>query len=107
MQYVYVRRSVTVKMKFVTETTMRTKLIVTFALALLPVLAISNVIAGNSSRSSSRPYRVLVVTGNQWNDPGSYRIDEQTQLGNRRSGSNKDFRDVITMLNKRHRRTEL
>jgi len=39
-----------------------------------------------------------VVIGNQWNDPGSYRIDEQTQLGSRRFESNKDFRDVITML---------
>jgi len=77
---------------------MRTKLIVVISLTLLLVSAISNAIAGNSSRSASRPYRVLVVIGNQWNDPGSYRIDEQTQLGGRRSESNRDFRDVITML---------
>ena len=98
MQYVYVLRSVTVKMRFFTETTMRTKLIVVFSLALLLVVAFSDAIAGNSSRSALRPYRVLVIIGDQWNDPGSYRIDEQTQLGGRRFESNKDFRDVITML---------
>ncbi|MBW7992128.1 MAG: hypothetical protein FVQ84_19230 [Planctomycetes bacterium] len=77
---------------------MRTKLVVVISLTLLLAVAISDAIAGNSSRSTSRPYRVLVVIGNQWNDPGSYRIDEQTQLGGRRFESNKDFRDVITML---------
>jgi hypothetical protein len=77
---------------------MRTKLIVAITLSLLLVVAVSDAIAGNSSRSALRPYRVLVIIGNQWNDPGSYRIDEQTQLSGRRSESNKDFRDVITML---------
>jgi hypothetical protein len=85
-------------MNFFTETTMRAKLIVVISLTLLLVVAISDAIAGNSSRSALRPYRVLVVIGNQWNDPGSYRIDEQTQLGGRRSELNRDFRDVITML---------
>jgi hypothetical protein len=85
-------------MKFLTETPMRTKLKVAFTLLLLLAAAISNAVAENPNRSSSRPYRVLVIIGNQWNDPGSYRIDEQTQLDGRRSESNKDFRDVITML---------
>ncbi len=77
---------------------MRTRLIVAFSLILLLVIADSDAIAGNSSRSALRPYRVLVIVGDQWNDPGSYRIDEQTQLPGRKSESNKDFRDVITML---------
>ena len=77
---------------------MRTKLMITFSLVLLLVVAVSDAIAANSSRSALRSYRVLVIIGNQWNDPGSYRIDEQTQLGGRRFESNKDFRDVITML---------
>ena len=98
MQYVHIRRLVTVKMKFFTETTMRTKLIVVISFTLLLVVAVRDAIAGNSNRSAPRPYRVLVVIGNQWNDPGSYRIDEQTQLGGRSSEANKDFRDVITML---------
>lgn len=85
-------------MEFITETTMRTKLIVVISLTLLFVEPISKAIAGNSSQPASRPYRVLVIIGNQWNDPSSYRIDEQTQLGGRRFESNKDFRDVITML---------
>jgi len=85
-------------MMFLTETPMRTKRKVAFTLLLLLAVAISNAIAENSSRSFSRPYRVLMVIGNQWNDPGSYRIDDQTQLSGRKSGSNKDFRDVITML---------
>ncbi len=85
-------------MRFFTEAAMRTKLIVVFSLVLLPVAAISNAIAGNPGRPALRPYQVLVIIGDQWNDPGSYRIDEQTQLGGRSSDVNKDFRDVITML---------
>jgi hypothetical protein len=77
---------------------MRTKLIVVLSLTLILALAISDVFAGNSSRSTLRPYRVLVIIGDQWNDPGSYRIDEQTQLSGGRFRSNQDFRDVITML---------
>lgn len=41
--------------------------------------------------AESRPYRVLVVIGDQWNDPGSYYIDDARVRGN-------DFRDVISML---------
>jgi hypothetical protein len=85
-------------MNFFAKRTMRTKLIVMFTLALLLTVAISNAIAGNSSRFALRPYRVLVIIGNQWYDSGSYRIDEQTELGSRRFESNQDFRDVITML---------
>lgn len=77
---------------------MRNKLIVAVSLILLLVKADSNAIAGNSSPFALRPYRVLVIVGDQWNDPGSYRIDEQTQLSGRKGESNKDFRDVITML---------
>jgi len=37
------------------------------------------------------PYRVLLVIGSQWNDPGSYDIDSTRVSG-------EDFRDVATML---------
>lgn len=43
------------------------------------------------SAGRENPYRVLVIIGDQWDDPGSYNIDET-----RVSGS--EFRDVITML---------
>jgi hypothetical protein len=48
---------------------------------------------------SEKPYRVLVVIGDQWDDPGSYCIDTQSRfpdLPARKSG--KDFLDVVTML---------
>jgi hypothetical protein len=41
---------------------------------------------------------VLVIIGDQWDDPGSYNIDGQSRFGGRTHESDKDFRDVITML---------
>lgn len=40
---------------------------------------------------AEKPYRVLVIIGDQWKDPGSYNIDENRVAGD-------EFRDVITML---------
>jgi hypothetical protein len=70
-------------------------------LALLPFLA---ALTGESSvggpdRTVGRPYRVLVVIGDQWTDAGSYCIDTRSRfpdLPARQSG--KDFLDVVTML---------
>jgi len=45
------------------------------------------------------PFRVLVVIGDQWDDPGSYCIDSQSQFPKLRArASGKDFLDVVTML---------
>ncbi|MFB0555652.1 MAG: hypothetical protein ACETWQ_20290, partial [Phycisphaerae bacterium] len=77
---------------------MRTKLISLLSLVLLLAIVTSGVIAGEPSRAASKPYRVLVVIGDQWDDPGSYSIDDQTRFGGRMRESNEDFRDVITML---------
>jgi len=41
--------------------------------------------------ASAKPYRVLVIIGDQWDDPGSYNIDSTRVSG-------EDFRDVVTML---------
>ena len=46
---------------------------------------------GPLSTAGTKPYRVLVVIGDQWDDPGSYNIDS-TRI------SGEDFRDVATML---------
>jgi len=43
------------------------------------------------SAASAKPYRVLLVIGDQWDDPGSYNIDSTRVSG-------EDFRDVVTML---------
>jgi hypothetical protein len=43
------------------------------------------------SPANANPYRVLLVIGNQWGDPGSYNIDSTRVSGD-------DFRDVATML---------
>ncbi|MHC4120793.1 MAG: hypothetical protein ACYSWO_25155 [Planctomycetota bacterium] len=43
------------------------------------------------STGVTMPYRVLVVIGDQWDDPASYNIDSTRVSGD-------DFRDVITML---------
>lgn len=45
-----------------------------------------------SHGASAKPYRVLLVIGDQWDDPGSYNIDSTRVSG-------EDFRDVVTMLN--------
>lgn len=41
--------------------------------------------------ASAKPYRVLIIIGDQWDDPGSYNIDSTRVSGG-------DFRDVVTML---------
>ena len=46
---------------------------------------------GPLSTAGTKPYRVLVVIGDQWDDPGSYNIDSTRVSG-------EDFRDVVTML---------
>jgi len=98
MKQAHISPSVTSKFEFFGETTMRTKFISLLSLVLLPAIVTSGAIAGEPSRAASRPYRVLVVIGDQWDDPGSYSIDEQRSSGGRTRESDKDFRDVITML---------
>jgi hypothetical protein len=68
------------------------------ALALLLAAGTRILTAGESDQPGRRPYRVLVIVGDQWNDPGSYNIDGQGRYGGRTRESDKDFRDVITML---------
>ena len=46
---------------------------------------------GSLATAGTKPYRVLVVIGDQWDDPGSYNIDSTRVSG-------EDFRDVVTML---------
>jgi hypothetical protein len=46
---------------------------------------------GPLATAGTKPYRVLVVIGDQWDDPGSYNIDSTRVSG-------EDFRDVVTML---------
>ncbi|MHC4145214.1 MAG: hypothetical protein ACYSUD_10595, partial [Planctomycetota bacterium] len=47
--------------------------------------------SGPLPTGGTMPYRVLVVIGEQWDDPGSYNIDSTRVSG-------EDFRDVVTML---------
>jgi hypothetical protein len=49
------------------------------------------VACAQSLTARSRPYRVLVVIGDQWTDPGSYNIDDTRVSG-------QEFQDVISML---------
>lgn len=51
-----------------------------------------------STQTAPKPYRVLVIIGDQWDDPGSYVIDARSRFGGRTRQSAKDFLDVITML---------
>jgi len=46
---------------------------------------------GPALTANAKPYRVLVIIGDQWDDPGSYNIDSTRVSG-------EDFRDVATML---------
>ncbi len=55
--------------------------------------------AGVTKLETEKPYRVLVVIGDQWDDPGSYCIDTQSRFYDLRARqSGKDFLDVVTML---------
>ncbi len=67
-------------------------------LVLLLAANTSDVIASEADRVAAKPYRVLVVIGDQWGDPGSYNIDGQSRYSEQSRESAKDFRDVITML---------
>ncbi|UCF15724.1 MAG: hypothetical protein JSW59_20205, partial [Phycisphaerales bacterium] len=77
---------------------MRVKLKVLLTLMFLLITAADGVTAGKSNLTAARPYRVLVIIGDQWDDPGSYGIDGRSRFGGRTRESDKDFRDVITML---------
>ncbi len=77
---------------------MRNELMTLISLVLLLATATSGAITDKPGRTTPRPYRVLVVISNQWDDPGSYSIDDQTKFGDRTREPDKDFRDVITML---------
>ena len=68
------------------------------SLVLLLATGTSNAVAGGADRAATRPYRVLVVIGDQWGDPGSYNIDGQSRYSEQSRESAKDFRDVVTML---------
>ncbi len=57
----------------------------------VPVVIVLLVCFGPSAAAGTKPYRVLVVIGDQWDDPGSYNIDSTRVSG-------EDFRDVATML---------
>jgi hypothetical protein len=46
---------------------------------------------GSAEQTAVKPYRVLVVIGDQWTDPLSYNIDSRRVRG-------EDFIDVVTML---------
>lgn len=60
-------------------------------LALPSLLAAGPAVAAPHDGPAERPYRVLVVIGDQWDDPASYNIDAPRVSG-------RDFRDVATML---------
>ena len=77
---------------------MRAQRIARVSLVLLLAMGTSDVIASGADRVTPRPYRVLVVIGDQWGDPGSYNIDGLSRYGGQTRESAKDFRDVITML---------
>ena len=77
---------------------MRVELKGLLTLALLLATATTAAIVDKPNLVAPRPYRVLVIVGNQWDDPGSYNIDGQGRYGGRTRESAKDFRDVITML---------
>ncbi|UCC98897.1 MAG: hypothetical protein JSW66_03200 [Phycisphaerales bacterium] len=71
------------------------KLMAVLSLVLLPAMSAWGATSG---RTASRPYRALVVIGEQWDDPGSYNIDGEGRHGGQTRISAGDFRDVITML---------
>ena len=57
----------------------------------VPVVILLLVYFGPPLNVNAKPYRVLLIIGDQWNDPGSYNIDSTRVSG-------EDFRDVVTML---------
>lgn len=77
---------------------MQNKRIACLSPVLLLVMGTSGLFAGGADRAAPKPYRVLVVIGDQWGDPGSYNIDAQGRHGGKTRESAKDFRDVITLL---------
>jgi len=85
--------STTVKLR-----TMRVEPKGLLTLVLLLATATCGGMVAEPNVSAPRPYRVLVIVGEQWDDPGSYNIDGPGRYGGRTRESAKDFRDVITML---------
>ena len=77
---------------------MRTNRVTMLFLVLLLAIGAGSVNAARTDQAAARPYRVLVVIGEQWGDPGSYNIDGEGRYGGRTRDSATDFRDVITML---------
>lgn len=77
---------------------MRTNRITMLPLVFLLAMCAGNMTAARADQAAARPYRVLVVIGEQWGDPGSYDIDGEGRYGGRTRNSATDFRDVITML---------
>jgi hypothetical protein len=77
---------------------MRFELTILLSVILLAATNTSGMNTKDLSRTTPRPYRVLVVIGDQWDDPGSYNIDDRSRYGDRSREPGKDFRDVITML---------
>jgi len=77
---------------------MRIRLLAIVLFASRPGVAGAQAPAGDRSAALARPYRVLVVIGDQWDDPGSYCIDTTNRYGGVTRRSGKDFLDVITML---------
>ncbi|OHB79794.1 MAG: hypothetical protein A2Z25_03585 [Planctomycetes bacterium RBG_16_55_9] len=61
-------------------------------------VALNGAEIGKPRLAASRPYRVLVIIGDQWGDPGSYNIDGPSRFRGKTRESARDFRDVITML---------
>ena len=78
--------------------TMRVEIRGLLALVLLLAAGTRAAMAGEYDQASPRPYRVLVIIGEQWDDPGSYSIDGGSRFGGRTRESDRDFRDVATML---------
>lgn len=79
-------------------TTVRAKRIARLFLVLLFAAGTRDVLGNGAGPPAPRPYRVLVVIGDQWGDPGSYNIDGHSRYSEQSRRSAQDFRDVITML---------
>jgi hypothetical protein len=68
-----------------------------FSLFLVLLVFVSGSVGGASV--NVKPYKVLVVIGDQWGDPGSYNISGKSRFGGTTSRlSGEEFRDVISML---------
>jgi hypothetical protein len=80
------------------ETKMWNRLISSLALMSFLLVLHVHAISADPRPVDPKPYRVLIIIGDQWDDPGSYAIDARSRFGNRSRESAKDFLDVMTML---------